>query len=356
MPTIRRTIGNLWSARADTDPRPIGARRLVLLAAGPRLQAVLLALVTLGPVQGFTQDSNVRHPISYIEERLRAADLQILDVAAARDPGFVERSRRLTLGGSDGEPPMEAHWKPVAPPGEGFNNEPRYALAAYRFQTMFLEEPEYVVPPTVLRAMSVEEYRNLQFAGGPTIRGTQSVLFLLTYWIQNLASIAEDPNNPALFRLDERSARHFANANIFTHLIDHKDANPGNVVVSMDVANRRVFSVDNDVAFRSAEPDHDKGDRWRRLHVNRLPSATIERLRTITREQLDRELGVVAEFAIVDRTLVPVEPGRNLSPGRGLRVTAQRVQFGLTTREISELERRIRNLLAQVDRGRLQTF
>jgi hypothetical protein len=355
MTMINPTVGAPRLAGAESSPRPNGGRSLHVSEV-LRLLAVLFALAFCYPLEAVPQDSNVLYPVTYIEERLRTPDLEILTMEAPRDPDFVERSRRVTLGGSEAEPPMEAHWKPVAPPGQGFNNEPRYALAAYRFQRMFLDEPEYVVPPTVLRAMAIEEYRRLLPARSPTIRGTQSVLFLLTSWVQNLASIIEDPARPELLERDERAARHFANANIFTHLIDHKDANPGNVVVSMDLLNRRVFAVDNDVAFRSGEPEHDKGDRWRHLHVNRLPAATIERLRTITRQQLDRELGVVAEFRIVDGFLVPSEPGSNLNPGRGLRVTRERVQFGLTTGEINDLERRIRNLLRQVDRGRLQNF
>jgi hypothetical protein len=339
MTPFRLMTGHLRCARAGRDPR---------------LPAVLLALAVSYPVQAVPQDSNVLYPVTYIEERLGAPELQILDIEPARDPSLAERSQRVTLAGIDGEPPLEAHWKPVAPPGQGFNNEPRYELAAYRFQRMFLEEDEFVVPPAVLRAMAIEEYRELRPAPGPTIPGTRSVLFLLTYWIQNLAVDTVDPFDPQLFSGHEGYAHHFANANILTHLIDHKDGNHGNLLVSLDGMNPRVFSVDNDVAFRSGMSD--RGDRWRRLHVDRLPSTTIERLRTLTRGQLDRELGVVAEFALLDGLLVPVESGENLNPRRGVRVSDGRVQFGLTTREIDDLERRIRNLLGQVDRGRLQTF
>ncbi len=298
-------------------------------------------------------DTNILLPVAEIEARLRAPHLDILGMDRSR-PLETDRGRRVVLGGPEGQPPMEVHWKPVAPPGHGFNNEPRYELAAFQFQRMFLEEPEYVVPPAVLRAMPIEDYRQIRAVDQPTIRGTQSVLFLLSYWVQNLAVDTVDPFDPRFFDHGRSYTKHFANANILTHLIDHKDGNHGNVLVSMDGTNTRVFAVDNDVAFRSRASD--RGDRWRTLHVDRLPAATIERLRTITRDALDEQLGVVAEFRVVNDNLEPVEPGPNLSPRRGVRIQDGRVQFGLTRGEIDDVERRIQRLLRDVDRGRLSTF
>ncbi len=303
--------------------------------------------------QSRTGDTNILFPVEYIEQRLLEPEFEILHMERTR---LLEedRSRRVTLVGQDGEPAMDAHWKPVAPPAHGFNNEPRYELAAYLFQKMFLDEPDLVVPPTVLRAMPIEKYREFRPVRGPTIRGTQSVLFLLSYWIQNLAVDTVDPFDAALFERDEVYARHFANANLLTHLIDHKDGNHGNILVSMDANNRRVFAVDNDVAFRSQVSN--LGARWGELHVSRLPASSVERLRTITRQDLERELGVVAEFEVVDGILQPVEPGPNLSAGRGVRMRDGRVQFGLTQAEIRGLEGRIQRLLREVDRGRITTF
>jgi hypothetical protein len=298
-------------------------------------------------------DTNIPFPVEYIEARMLAPELDILDMDRSR-PLEADRNRRVTLGGPDGEPPIDVHWKPVAPPGHGFNNEPRYELAAYRLQKLFLEEPEYVVPPTVLRAMSMEAYNRIRPVNQPTIRGTRSVLFLLSYWVQNLAVDTVDPFDPNMFERVGTYTTHFANANLLTHLIDHKDGNHGNVLVSMDGLNVRVFAVDNDVAFRSRVSD--RGDRWRHLQVDRLPAATVERLRTITREDLDAQLGVVAEFRVTDGYLEPVEAGPNLQPRRGVRVQDDRVQFGLTRGEIGDVERRIQRVLRDVDRGRLSTF
>jgi hypothetical protein len=300
-----------------------------------------------------TGNTNILYPIEYIEERLRAPELDIVELDRSR-PVEADRARRVVLAGRDGEPPMQVHWKPVAPPGHGFNNEPRYELAAYQFQKLFLAEDEYVVPPAVLRAMPIDAYQEVQAFRHPTIRGTRSVLFLLSYWIQNLAVDTVDPFQPSMFELNPSYHRHFANANLLTHLIDHKDGNHGNLLVSRDGLNMRVFAVDNDVAFRSQTSD--RGDRWRQLHVDQLPAATVERLRGITKDQLEAELAVLAEFQIVGEYLEPVEPGPNAGPRRGVRVGDGRVQFGLTQGEINDLDRRIRSLVRDVDRGRIRVF
>jgi len=331
-------------------PSPLPRR---LAGPGPVCLLALAAGLHLGltPVAG--QDTNILYSVDYITERLQAPDLTILDIDRSR-PLEEDRSRRVLLGGAEGEPEMEVHWKPVRAPGEGFNNEPRYELAAYRLQALFLAEEDYVVPPQVLRALPLEEYREYAPAGGPTIPGTRSVLFLLSYWIQNLAVDTVDPFDEVLFDFDETYAFHFANTNVLTHLIDHKDGNHGNVLVSMDSSNRRVFAVDNDVAFRSRVSD--QGDRWRRLLVDRIPARSVERLRDLTRADLERELGVVAEFRVVDGHLVATELGPNLRENRGVRIEDDRVQFGLTEREIRDVADRIERLLRDVDRGRIQTF
>jgi len=323
-----------------------------LPAALPVLPVVPVLLVGTLASPAHAQDRNILYPVAQIEARL-LAPLVILDQDHAR-PVEGDRSRRVTLAGQDGDEPMEVHWKPVGVGADGFNNQPRYELAAYRFQKLFLDEPDYVVPPTVLRAMAIEDYRQIRRVDSPTIRGTQSNLFLLSYWIQNLAVDTVDPFEPEFFDQVPAYAWHWGNLNVFTHLIDHRDANHGNILVSIDGANPRVFAVDNDVAFGSQTAS--AGNRWSRLLVDRIPDATVERLRALTLDQLHQELGVVAEFEILDGYLHPVEPGENLRPGRGLRVTDDRVQFGLTEGEIRSIHRRIERLLERVDRGQVTTF
>jgi hypothetical protein len=321
----------------------------------PAILAAVVAVAALGPQSLHAETereatASIALPIAHIERRL-AGPLEVVDSRQARPKIAGDRSAKVLLAGGPGEPEMAARWKPVSPPGHGFNNEPRYELAAYQLQKLFLEECEYVVPPVVLRALPLQEHQRLRPDDPPTVKGTSSVLFLLSYWLNDVTNA--EPWNPARFDADPRYARHWGNLNILTHLIDHKDANIGNLLVSRQQDDPRVFSVDNDVAFRSTESE--RGATWGRLLINRLPQATLERLRKLTEADLEQKLGVLAEFTVEDGLLVAVDPGKNLGPGRGMRNKAGRVQFGLTASEIRDVKRRIALLLAKVDSGRIRT-
>lgn len=311
--------------------------------------ALLAACLAIAPPSlAETVTDSITLPVSAIEARLRGP-LDVIESEQARPAIEGDRSMRVVLAGGEGEPPMAARWKPVASPGQGFNNEPRYELAAYELQRLFLDECEYVVPPVVLRAMSIDEYKRDRPGGQVGLRGTSSALFMLSYWLEDISN--RDPWDRERFNSDPVYARHWGNLNILTHLIDHKDANIGNLLISKHPEDPRVFAVDNDVAFKS-EPS-DRGDTWKNLQVDRLPAKTIERLRQITRDDLERALGVVAEFEIVDGLLVAVEPTGNMNQRRGVDTTKTRAQFGLNSAEINDIMRRIERIVSGVDSGRI---
>jgi hypothetical protein len=178
-----------------------------------------------------------------------------------------------------------------------------------------------------------------------------SVLVCLQYWLLGVT-----PDNfwdPQRARGDSVYARYIGNFNILTHVIRHSDANVGNYLISQGEV-PRVFSVDNGVAFSSEESN--RGFQWREMQVRRLPRATVERLRGVTHEQLTQTLGVLIEFEVRDGQLHRVPPGANMSPGRGVRRSATRIQLGLTESEIRAVERRIQNLIRQADARRYEIF
>ncbi|HSJ05687.1 MAG TPA: hypothetical protein VK936_03225, partial [Longimicrobiales bacterium] len=239
------------------------------------------------------------------------------------------------------------------PNASEFNNEPRFELAAYEIQKLFLAEPELAVPPTVLRAFPLEYVRERIPHATATFReAPRSVLVALQYWLMGVTP--ENFWDARRARSDTVYARHIGNFNIVTHLIRHHDANVGNFLISENPENPRVFAVDNGVAFSA--PVSNRGHMWRDLQVRQLPGHTVERLRLVTREDLDRALGVLAEWEVHDGILVRVPPGENMSPGRGVRRSSQRIQVGLTSQEINGVENRIRQLLRRVDEGRIETF
>ena len=317
-----------------------------------------LALAVAAAVPAVAQDGNVTLPVEEIEARLSGGTFDIVDMRPSRGLES-ERTYRTALSFDDGEM-MVVKWAPSAVNGEAFNNQPRYELAAYAFQKLFLDPADYVVPPTVVRAFSVAWYRSevgpLHEAGsrqGGTFREAESVVVTLQYWLFNVTG--DGVWDEDRFEADSVYARHFADLNLLTYLIRHNDANQGNLLISRAPDNPRVFAVDNGLAFGSVTSD--RGATWRQMQVRKLPAATVARLRSITEEDLRRTLETVAQFEVGEDGLMrPVPPTENLSPGRGVRRSDGVIQLGLTEREIRELWRRLEDLIEDVDEGRYTLF
>lgn len=316
--------------------------------------AVLAGLVGLAPLAGSTaaagQDGNYILPPDTIEARLAGDDFRVLALRASR--GIEgERTSQATLELADGTV-MLAKWAVAPRGGDAFNNSPRYELAAYRLQPLLFEPDAYVVPPTVLRPFDLDGYRAIDRYPRATFQDTESVLVVLQYWLLDVSG--DDVWDPERFATDTAYARHLADFNIFTYLVRHSDENEGNYLISRS-GDPRVFSVDNGIAFASEESD--RGADWRRIRVDRLPAATIDRLRSITLADLTARLETVAELGIgPEGHLTPRPPGPAIDPDRGVRRTDDVIQLGLTRGEIRGVWRRIRSLLEQVDRGEYELF
>ncbi len=313
------------------------------------LLPALTAVAVLHASGLVAQDLNVHLPVQLIEQRLKADTFRVLQVRGSRRPN--DRTQRVTLAFDDSSV-IQVKWAIFAPNAEVFNNSPRYEIAAYEFQKMFLDESDYVVPPTLSRAFNLDWYAQMDASAKPTFGRTASVLVTLQYWLGAVSS--DSVFDLKRFDRDTVYARHLANLNVFTYLIKHNDANVGNVLISSSAVSPRLFAVDNGLAFGVEESD--RGTDWRELRVSKVPLKTVERLRQITREDLDRTLGVVAEYEIRDRVFFPVEKTANTTRGRGVRKSDTRLQLGLTRLEIDGVEQRLRNLLRRVDSGRLKTF
>lgn len=349
--------------RHERPPLPSGApgtpeqpapRLLPLTAAlSAALLAALLAIPLATPPGAFAaaaQDANILFPVDTIEHRLGHVHFEVIDRWDTRFDG--DRTQRVALEFPDGMT-MAVKWARAPREGREFNNEPRYEIAAYLLQKLFLEPEEYVVPPIVARALPIDWYRELDPDVRPTFGGTASALVALQYWLFNVT--ATNFYDPDRFEADSAYARHLANMNILTFLIDHGDSNHGNFLLSRDSANPRVFAVDNGIAF--ASPRSGVGYEWHALRVSRVPQRTVDRLRAITRTQLEDLLGVVIQLEVQeDGRFQVVEPTENLGPQRPVRRRDGIIQLGLTRAEIRGVERRIERLLRDVDRGRLETF
>lgn len=310
-----------------------------------------LLFITISLGNSLAQDSNFLLPIKEIERRLQFEDLDIFKSADLRKNGSV---KRVILRWSDGSY-TRAKWKRAPRSGHSHNNAPRYEIATYQFQKLFLDENEYVVPPTIMRSFPLKKYREIEHSIvqiNPTFDNTQCVCFVLQYWLENVST--DNIYDKKCFENDTTYARHLANMNILSYLIRHNDSNIGNFVISTDTSNPRVFAVDNGMAFDSRESE--RGHEWRDIRVKRLPGKTLERLRNIQLETLHKTLGVVAQYEVQDGQLKFVESTENINPRKGVRVSENVIQIGLTKKEIDDIFKRQQQLIKRIDTGKFKIF
>jgi len=319
-----------------------------------RLSVLMLAtLIVAGPV--LAQDSNITLPVAELERMLADDPLRIVsaDKSRPKAPGDITSKADVSFGGRE---PFRVKLRRSEPGAEGFNNVPRYDLAAYAIQKLLMDPNEYVMPPTALRMIPVAEFKSFYHdpaAVKPTFKGADEVLCVVQYWLQNVTNPPDilDKNK---FNSDPVYARHIGQLNVFTYLIEHRDSNQGNFLISKAEVGPRVFSIDHGVAFASL--DSDRGTDWLELRVDRLPKDTIERVRALTKDELTAKLGVLGQWELRDGHYVPVPLTANLRPTRGVRIEGGVAQMGLTREEISAVGRQARNLLNKVDHGKVQVY
>ena len=312
-----------------------------------RFHLLLAAMAVAGTVAA--QDANITKAVPALERQLAADPLVITaaEISRPKAKGDITLKADIAFGGA---PPLRVKLRKAEPGADSFNNVPRYDLAAYELQKLFLDPAEYVVPPTVLRMLPRSEFLKYSPDVERTFRDADQVLGVIQYWLNDILVLA-DVYNAARFTSDPVYARHIGQLNILTFLIEHQDSNAGNFLIGKADKGARVFSIDNGVAFASESSD--RGELWRKLRVNQLPGDAVERLRAITPQVLQERLGVVAQWQLQGEMFVPAPKGPNLSARRGVRQKDGQLQMGLTTSEISRLQRQLKELLKQVDRGKV---
>jgi hypothetical protein len=315
-----------------------------------RLMLRYALLLFLLPAYSSAQDSNFIYTIDDIERRLVHEDFEIFRFKYLRFEGDI--GKRVILKYPDVKY-VQVKWRRARKGGHEFNNAPRYEIAAYQIQKLFLAENEFVVPPTLCRGFPMVEYKAIEPDAGPTFNKPDMVLVLLQYWLDEVTT--DDVYDKKRFENDSLYAKHFANTNILTYLIYHSDSNEGNLLISTDKSNPRVFSVDNGIAFMSKR-ESERGTRWRSILVKKLPRKTIARLREITPEALHKALGVVAQLEIKNGMIKPAPPTENINVKKGVRRNGNIIQLGLTAAEINAVDKRLKDLLKNVDKGKYKLF
>ncbi len=296
-------------------------------------------------------DAHLDLSVAELDALLAAPEFRILNARKSRPKIEADVTLRGDVEFGDA-PAVHVKIRPAERGGGTFNNEPRYELAAYRLQFLFLDPADYVVPPTALIVVPQERLARFSDAK-PTFRAADDVLCVVQAWLAGVTNPA-DVFEPEKFDADPEYARQIGNLNVLTVAIKHIDSNRGNFLRSAGDRPPRFFSVDNGVAFDSERSD--RGEAWSKLRVDRLPAKVIDRLRQIDESTLTRELAVLGEWRAIDGRLVKQPLGENLNESRGVRYKDDRIQLGLSRREIRNISRRIERIVKQVDAGKLSTF
>jgi hypothetical protein len=297
------------------------------------------------------QDSNITQPIDELERLLHAEPLVVTsaEISRPKAKGDITLKADVSFGGA---PPLRVKLRKAEPGADEFNNVPRYDLAAYELQKLFIPPAEYVVPPTALRMVNLEDFQKYQPDVKRTFSGADQVLAVVQYWLSDIKVIA-DVYNPERHAADPVYARHIGQLNVLTHLIQHRDSNVGNFLIGKAEQGARVFSIDHGVAFASI--DSDRGEAWKDMRVTQLPADTVAQLRAITLPMLEQRLGVLAQWKLEGNKFVPVPLGPSISVHRGVRREGKDLQMGLTRAEIQAVHRLLTKLLARVDAGEITT-
>ncbi|MBW2267556.1 MAG: hypothetical protein JRH16_03185 [Deltaproteobacteria bacterium] len=292
-------------------------------------------------------------PPPILETRLAQDRLEILE--ASGGVGGVMGVKKLKIRLGDPGDVLFVKWK-KAPRGDadGWNNTPRKEIAAYEIQKWFLDPENYVVPTITTRCIPFDVYAPLEERPRANLTGTHCVMGALVIWIDNV-TVPDTLFDAERFANDPHYARHMADFNVLTYLIEHEDGREGNFLVSEFAEERRIFSIDNGVAF-GARMKNFFVPNWHKIRVPALRKESVARLRAVGPEQLTA-LGVLAELrADAAGIMQPMPHGPNTEPGKGARSQPGWLQLGLEDDEIEDVAERLARLLEKIDSGEIDTY
>jgi hypothetical protein len=258
---------------------------------------------------------------------------------------------------------FRAKWRPQS--SDDLINESRKELAACAVQKLFLDEAEWVVPPTVARCFTLREYDALIPTEKATFPGTDCVFGFASYWLEDIVTLAAARERGLLagegvldldrFGRDPVYRSSLAKANLLTYAINHGDAHDEQFLLQPTSRGFRAFVVDNSVSFQSIKnPMLLFRDDWSQIRVPWLPKNKLERLSKLSDDDY-AGLGNVAELERRGTRLVPAHAERPLakSDGSAMSWNGERLRVGLTALEIELVKSRIHQLLARPDLAQL---
>ena len=247
---------------------------------------------------------------------------------------------------------LEVKWKVAPSGGEGWNNVPRKEVAAFVIQQWFLDPDDWIVPPTAIRCIPVEEHRKFLDAA-PIVEDTRCVVGMLAAWLDGVET-PDEVLDLDRFRKEPEYARHRADLNLLAYLIDHRDGRLSNFLVPKD-DDGRIYLIDNGISFGGLVWNYFVPN-WNDIRVPALVRDHIDRLRRVTADKVSA-LEVLTQLeADPQGVLEPAKPAPPWDPAQGARLRPGRAQFGLKADEVAGVAARLQELLARVDAGKIPVF
>jgi hypothetical protein len=248
---------------------------------------------------------------------------------------------------------LRAKWRPY---GESLFNDARKEIAAHAVQKVAFEPHEYVVPPTVGRCIPLQTYhRTLVKDTASTFEGTSCVYGSLSYWLEEVEK--SPPYTQERFQADPEYRRSIADLNLFTFLIQHGDTHDANFLQKKTRGATRLYSPDNAIAFNPLlrNPLDLVSDNWYQLRVPALREDVVNRLRQITRRDLNW-LAIVEQYEVRNGMLISTGRTTRLPGDEPVRRVGSVLQLGLSEAEINRLYEHIELTLSRVANGEIALF
>jgi len=297
-------------------------------------------------------------PAARIERWLKSGAFVITDDAVTEDGISAPHKMRVRITDPDASDiSFSVKFKPVPHDFDNFDNSPRRELAAYQLQKLFLDEHDYVVPPTILHCIALGD-RDLDdegmlstlqpFSEGDT--GANCSLGIVAYWLENVTGYEVLDEKRAA--RDRRYREHLGNLKALTILVGHQDnLGAANLLLATDPQRPRVFSVDNGLSLGAMgdNPIRVFSSAWSRRHIDWMSARTAKRLRSIDRRKLEK-LSVLAQLEVRGDTIASVAETAPLDRNEGVRQTGRILQLGLTAEEITDVSEHLDELLDSIAR------
>jgi hypothetical protein len=303
-------------------------------------------------------DPNRRHPPLVDLEDYQRFDRLEFDILSSEGAGAgVTGARKVEVRIDGHDQSLRLKAKDFPAKLDGPNNSPRRELATYAIQKLFLDPVDYVVPTVGVRCIPLQAWRE-RYSTTPTrIPGTECALLSYAFWLQDI-TLPDPLYDEQRFLSDARYAYNLANWNILTYLVGHHDQRSGNVLVSKNEEDRRVFAIDNGTTFDPFFFNwfYPPSFAWREIRVPAIPRNAVNRLRKLTEEGL-QPLTVIMQLEADDEGILRIEaPGEPIDEDHGVSVRGTTLQLGLTEDEIEDVWERIEELLEDIDDGKIGIF